>query len=239
MPDDVVLRLIEKDVMRTFPGHVRLQTPEMLSKLERVLCALACNNPNIGYTQGMNRLAAFALLVLGEEEAFWVTDVLLNEILPPQLFSDSLQDAHAAAYTMERLLGNGALSRHLRSMDLPLSMIFTEWFMCLGTSLWPSELVLRIWDAVFLHGFGVMFDVCMHTIESAQARIKAAAGKPRQLYELLISLPREWADPDAVLGRLGTKRSVAAAGMAYMPIARKEVAQLAATASEGAFAGGS
>jgi len=228
MPEDSVLRLVEKDVLRTFPGHEQLQRPKELQKLERVLCALACNNPHIGYTQGMNRLAAFALLVLPEEEAFWVTDVLVNEILPPQLLSDSLQDAHAAAYTMECLLGSGSLVRHLRSMDLPLSMVFTEWFMCLGTSLWPSEVVFRIWDAVFLHGFGVMFDVCLHMLRRAAPRIAALAGKPRQLYELVAALPKEWAPPQDALGLLGDKRSVAAAGVAFMAIARKEVARMSA-----------
>ena len=230
VPSDDVLRLIEKDVMRTFPGHSRLQRPAELRKLERVLCALACNNSRIGYTQGMNRLAAFSLLVLSEEEAFWVTDTLVNEILPPLLLSDSLQDAHAASHTLECLLGNGALSRHLHSMDLPLSMMFTEWFMCLGTSLWPSELVFRVWDAVFLHGFGVMFDVCVHMLRCAAPRIAQLAGRPRQLYELLVSLPREWRDPRDILGALGSKRSVAAAGVAFMSVARKEVARMGAEA---------
>jgi hypothetical protein len=174
----------------------------------------------------MNRLAALVLLVLDEERAFWVVDTMINELLPPLMFAESLQDAHAASYTLECLLGQGRLADALRAMGLPLSMVFTEWFMCLGTSLWPSEIVFRVWDAMFLDGFGVMFDVCLNMLRRAEDDFVALKRQPQALYKAVTELAQEWYDPNSVLGALGSRRSVAAAGVAFMPSARAAVEAL-------------
>ncbi len=56
--------------------------------LQRVLTAYALRNTSIGYVQGMNYLAAFLLLVTGDEtETFWLFATLLEDILTQCVFA--------------------------------------------------------------------------------------------------------------------------------------------------------
>ena len=43
--------------------------------------------------QGLNRLAAIALLFLNEEDAFWCLVAIVDEVLPPDYFSKTLKAA--------------------------------------------------------------------------------------------------------------------------------------------------
>lgn len=59
-------------------------------KLRRVLRAYSWRNPNIGYCQGLNRLAAIALLFLDEEDAFWCLVSIVEHTLPGDYYDKSL-----------------------------------------------------------------------------------------------------------------------------------------------------
>ena len=65
--EEKVARQIELDLPRTFPEHAQFASAEGRAALRRVLLAHARRNPAIGYTQSMNFLAAFLLIVLPEE----------------------------------------------------------------------------------------------------------------------------------------------------------------------------
>lgn len=45
--------------------------------------------------QGLNRLAAIALLFLNEEDAFWCLVAIVDHILPAEYFSSTLMAAQA------------------------------------------------------------------------------------------------------------------------------------------------
>ena len=66
---------VRADLDRTFPEHANFRPGEQgYASLRRVLEAYALYNPDIGYLQSMNFIAAFLLLVFGyddEEAAFW------------------------------------------------------------------------------------------------------------------------------------------------------------------------
>lgn len=227
-PRDDVVRLIEKDVPRTWPGHPLFETPAGLAALERVLLALAANNPAIGYTQGLNMLAGFALTVMEEEQAFWLVDTLVNEVLPPFVFADALQDTHAAVHVLEQVLSSRApaLHRHLLGMQIPLSMVFSGWIMPLLTTSLPSALAFRVWDTLFLHGWWSIFDVCVNLVCSAEREIAALQGSPAEMYQLLSSLPSRWHEPSALLANVGSRRSLARVAQAVFADARQAIKAL-------------
>ena len=77
---------IEKDLDRTFPGHPLLESERGQAALRRILHATSVHNPDSGYCQGMNFIAGVLSFVLDEEEAFWVFDIILNELLPEGFF---------------------------------------------------------------------------------------------------------------------------------------------------------
>jgi|EP00966_Prymnesium_polylepis_P246839 hypothetical protein len=63
-----VVEQVEKDLRRTEAGT----EGEKLNALRRVLCAFASFNPDVGYVQGMNFIAAGLLATLSEECSFWM-----------------------------------------------------------------------------------------------------------------------------------------------------------------------
>ena len=44
--------------------------------------------------QGLNRIAAIALLLLDEEDAFWCLTAVIHSLLPPNYFACGMQGAH-------------------------------------------------------------------------------------------------------------------------------------------------
>ena len=100
---------IEKDVHRTF-GSVRgLRVPqqEALQSLRNVLLAFAEHNPQVGYCQSMNFLAAVLLLVVDEESAFWCLTAIVERLMP----------GHFSACMAMALVDQGVFSDFLARVD--------------------------------------------------------------------------------------------------------------------------
>ena len=91
---DVERSHIRKDIRRSRPDFFCTYAPENLdltfhvAKLERVLCAWAVYDVEIGYVQAMNLLGSTLLMLLegDEESAFWVLVTLLRQ-LPHEFYS--------------------------------------------------------------------------------------------------------------------------------------------------------
>lgn len=123
---------VELDVRRTFPEHNRL-TPEFVERMRRVLLAYAKRNPEVGYCQGMNFVAASILLFLeAEEDAFWLLSYVVEEVLPDHYVQSMIGhtvDRQVAEQLVELHLP--ALSNHLRELSLSMPFVTTHWFLCL------------------------------------------------------------------------------------------------------------
>ncbi|KAA3454072.1 gtpase-activating protein [Gossypium australe] len=68
----------KQDLPRTFPGHPALDD-DGRNALRRLLTAYARHNPSVGYCQAMNFFAAFLLLLMPEENAFWTLKGIIDE----------------------------------------------------------------------------------------------------------------------------------------------------------------
>ena len=143
-----------------------------LEPLRRVLLALAHAVPDVGYTQGMNFVCGWCLLVLDNDEglgsldkdtekraveecAFWLMRALLEDVLPgyfdPGLAAlrfdlDALDDDFAAVAPD----AHAALERHGCSVRC-----FTpRWLLCVMVGTAPAAATLRVWDALLLDAPG-------------------------------------------------------------------------------------
>nr|XP_033478305.1 TBC1 domain family member 2A isoform X2 [Epinephelus lanceolatus] len=86
-------RQIQLDLHRTLTTNQHFSSPSSpaLQQLRRVLLAFSWQNPAIGYCQGLNRVAAIALLVLqSEEEAFWCLVAVVEAIMPQDYYTKNL-----------------------------------------------------------------------------------------------------------------------------------------------------
>ena len=70
---DASLRQIDVDLARTLPTNIHFNTmdSDKMGQLKRVLYAFRFHNKSVEYCQGLNRIAAVALLYLREDDAFW------------------------------------------------------------------------------------------------------------------------------------------------------------------------
>lgn len=170
------------DVPRTFPGNGWIQGCRGQTLLKRVLSAFAAHCPEVGYCQGMNYVAGLLLLVLGydDEATFWVLASLIDAdeagILYRDMYSRDLSGTHVEMRSLRALLDAKlpTLGAHLTSISCDVSLLSTDWFLCLFSTALPAETTCRVWDALFCEGPKVLFRVALALLRHAEAALLAA-----------------------------------------------------------------
>ncbi|XP_059282448.1 uncharacterized protein LOC132036197 [Lycium ferocissimum] len=168
---------IDHDLPRTFPGHPWLDTPDGHSALRRVLVAYSFRDSDVGYCQGLNYVAALLLLVMKtEEDAFWMLAVLLENVLVSDCYTNNLSGCHVEQRVFKDLLTKKCprLAAHLDSLEFDVSLVCTEWFLCLFSKSLPSETTLRVWDVLFYEGAKVLFHVALAIFKMNEEKLLVA-----------------------------------------------------------------
>lgn len=145
---------IELDIERTWPGHERMDA-NARAALRRVLIALARAEPDVGYCQGLNEVAAALLLFApNEESAFGMLLHLLRTVLPPAWYSRTLAGSIAEARVLGALIAKHepVVGARMAALRVEPSLFCTPWFLCLFIDCLPFGAALRVWDCVLLAG---------------------------------------------------------------------------------------
>ncbi|TEA10960.1 hypothetical protein DBR06_SOUSAS7810099 [Sousa chinensis] len=155
-------RQIELDLNRTFPSNKHFTCPasSFPDRLRRVLLAFSWQNPAIGYCQGLNRLAAIALLVLDEEEsAFWCLVAIVETIMPADYYSKTLLASQVDQRVLQDLLLEKLpkLMAHLGQHRVDLSFVTFNWLLVVFADSLISNILLQVWDAFLYEGTKVVF----------------------------------------------------------------------------------
>ncbi|NXF88923.1 TBD2A protein, partial [Eubucco bourcierii] len=155
-------RQIELDLPRTLTTNKRFSSPtsQLIPKLRRVLLAFSWRNPAIGYCQGLNRLAAVALLVLEDEEtAFWCLVHIVENLMPADYYTDTLITSQVDQRVFKDLLSEKLphLMAHFEQYQIDVSLITFSWFLVAFVDSLVSEVLLRVWDAFLYEGSKVIF----------------------------------------------------------------------------------
>ncbi|XP_053559207.1 TBC1 domain family member 2A [Bombina bombina] len=153
---------IELDLHRTLTNnkHFSCPTSDFIQKLRRVLLAFSWQNPTIGYCQGLNRLAALALLVLEEEaSAFYCLVDIVENIMPAEYYSNNLAGSQVDQRVFKDFLSEKLprLTAHFQQYKIDLSMITFNWFLVVFVDSLVSDILLRVWDAFLFEGTKVIF----------------------------------------------------------------------------------
>ncbi|KAL0219212.1 hypothetical protein P9112_004865 [Eukaryota sp. TZLM1-RC] len=168
---------IDLDLDRTFPEHESFQTDVYRVRLRRVLTSFAYKDRDIGYVQSLNYLVGMLLLVMEEEQAFWVLVAVIEDYLPREYFSSNLlsvmTDQRVLSSLCQSKLGSEFMD-HLANCGCPLDLITTDWFMCLFTKTLTSHCVFRIWDAFFYEGSKIIFRFALAILKLSKQRILEA-----------------------------------------------------------------
>ncbi|XP_071955359.1 TBC1 domain family member 2B-like [Antedon mediterranea] len=155
------VKQIELDLLRTLPNnqHYLNLDSDGIPKLRKVLLAYSVHNPMIGYCQGLNRLAAIALLYLNEEDAFWCMIAIIEYIMPPDYYSKTLIGSQTDQRVFKELLSEKIprLNAHLDRENVDLSLVTFNWFITIFCDNIPAETMLRVWDTFLFEGNKVLF----------------------------------------------------------------------------------
>ncbi|XP_023131803.2 TBC1 domain family member 2A [Amphiprion ocellaris] len=155
-------RQIQLDLHRTLTTNQHFSSPSSpaLQQLRRILLAFSWQNPAIGYCQGLNRLAAIALLVLqSEEDAFWCLVTVVEAIMPQDYYTKNLVASQADQRVLKDFMAEKLprLTAHFEDHSIDVSLITFNWFLVVFVESLPSDILLPLWDAFLYEGTKVIF----------------------------------------------------------------------------------
>lgn len=163
---------IELDLLRTLPNNKYFESIDSPGtvRLRRVLTAYSAHNPQVGYCQGMNRLAAVALLVLPEEEAFWCLVAIVDKIMPIGYYNDLWLAQVDSNVVMEFVaIKMSSLNEHFKKEGIELSLF--AWFLTIFVDGTPPALFLRLWDCFLYEGDKIMFRVALALLKMYETEL--------------------------------------------------------------------
>ncbi|KAM9068836.1 TBC1 domain family member 2B [Sarcophilus harrisii] len=152
---------IELDLLRTLPNnkHYSSPTSEGIQKLRNVLLAFSWRNPDIGYCQGLNRLAAVALLYLDQEDAFWCLVTIVEVFMPRDYYTKTLLGSQVDQRVFKDLMSEKLprLHAHFEQYKVDYTLITFNWFLVIFVDSVVSDILFKIWDSFLYEGPKVIF----------------------------------------------------------------------------------
>ncbi|KAG7521945.1 hypothetical protein JOB18_010234 [Solea senegalensis] len=152
---------IELDLLRTLPNNKHYASPSAggIQKLRNVLMAFSWRNPDIGYCQGLNRLAAIALLYLDQEDAFWTLVAIVEVFMPRDYYTKTLLGSQVDQRVFKDLMCEKLprLHAHFEQYKVDFSLITFNWFLVVFVDSVVSDILFKIWDAFLFEGPKIIF----------------------------------------------------------------------------------
>ncbi|KAJ5469152.1 hypothetical protein N7475_006904 [Penicillium sp. IBT 31633x] len=149
--DPSVVAQIDMDIRRTLTDNVFFRKGPGVGKLKEVLLAYSRRNPEVGYCQGMNLIAASLLLIMPTaEDAFWILTSMIEIILPPHYYDHGLLASRADQVVLRQYISEllPRLSAHLEELGIELEALTFQWFLSVFTDCLSAEALYRVWDVV-------------------------------------------------------------------------------------------
>ncbi|CAI2384326.1 unnamed protein product [Moneuplotes crassus] len=201
MPD-IYEQQILLDLDRTFSDIPEFCKENSQNKriLLNILLSYTKRNPQIGYCQGMNYLAATLLRVFDDEElAFWGLCNLCESILPLDYYSHMIEvlvDQKVFVHLLQELMPT--LYEHLQNLGLDVALVLFQWFICLFASQFNQQVTEAIWDLIFLEGSVAVFRSSLAILSIMEEDILDAS-EFSEIYPILNTKPFEVINEPSVL----------------------------------------
>lgn len=160
--NSIAIEEIEKDLNRSLPEYPAYQNEEGIGRLRRVLTVYSWKNPDVGYCQAMNIVAAALLIYMSEEQAFWCLSLVCDSMLPgyySKTMYGTLLDQRVFEELVKRTMP--ILSDHIIKNDIQLSVVSLPWFLSLFINSMPLVYSFRIMDIFFMEGPKTLFQVAL------------------------------------------------------------------------------
>ncbi|VDL83405.1 unnamed protein product [Nippostrongylus brasiliensis] len=184
---DTSVKQIDLDLIRTLSANKMFSDPdsEKVKQLRRVLYAYRNHDPVIGYCQGLNRIAAVALLYLDEEDAFWFL-VTFTELQPPNYYASNLI---------------GAVADQKVSVFMDLSLFALSWFLTCFVDVMPHHIYLPIFDDFLYEGNKSLFRFALAILKMCETAVLQS--KTVSMVHACLSRPRQFITDYRSLAQVG------------------------------------
>jgi len=164
--------------MRSFNNMLEL-THENLGN---VLKTYALTNPKLNYCQGMNFLAGFLFLCMGNQEylAFGALREVVDRYAMTHLFNKELPMLKLMFYQLDRLICIHLpdLHNHFKDESINSSFFSSSFFITLYTSIMQAQRtnkhawkLQRVWDHFLVHGYKVLFKASLLILKTYEEEL--------------------------------------------------------------------
>ncbi|KAG0221110.1 TBC1 domain member 8B [Mortierella sp. GBA43] len=197
-----VITEIEKDVVRSMPGHPAYKSAIGQGALRRVLYSYSWRNPSIGYAQSMNIVASVLLLHLKEEDAFWLLATVCEQLLP-DYYSKTLLGVQVDQRVFSHLVGISlpSIASHFEDIDVDQATITIPWFLCLFQSAFPAPVSVRVLDCFFYEGPRFLFMLGLAILKSCQFQLLRCKNDEGVVFTMQAFFRRFKEDPPVVVSK--------------------------------------
>lgn len=178
---------IKKDLHRQFPYHEMFISQEGVGQKELclVLKCYSILNPSVGYCQAQAPLAAFLLMHMPAEQAFWCLVSICDKYLAGY-YSQGMEAVQLDGDILFGLLKkvSPSVHKHIKNQKMEPILYMTEWFLCVFTRSLPWSTVLRLWDMFLCEGVKVIFKAALVIMKYSLDR-RSILKKCPTMYETL------------------------------------------------------
>ena len=120
----------------------------------------------------MNFVAGTLLLVLREDDAFWVLSCIIEDEVEGY-YTKHMTALRIDLRTLEKVIvaTHPRISAHLQTLGLPLELAAMRWLLSLYTSVFNQAMVIEILDEFFTAGRKVLFQVAVGFLTHVQDQL--------------------------------------------------------------------
>ena len=169
---------IKKDLHRTFPSCLIMNSERIRAKLKNVLRAFSNYEPKIKYFQGMNFIVGFFLFHCDEHVAFWLFVALFEEYNYRDIFVENFRGLNYHVSRVKSILKNYAPKLYDQLTNINFEIFMIEWLYSLFSNLIPLELQMSFYKGFFCQGWKFFYKMCISIITSAKGTFKG----PEEVY---------------------------------------------------------
>ena len=181
---------IELDLRRTFPSNEYFASTRGVDELRKLLLAFVTWSP-VGYCQSLNFVAGMLLLVLDSPQAALWALVCIVENKLPGYYSEGMPLFQADSAVLGVLLETHLphLAALLESGGFALSLVTSQWFLCLYINSLPLPYTLHVWDAFMYHGPPFLFQVALQLFALHRQDLQDSEASFEVMYHIMTTLP--------------------------------------------------
>ena len=169
---------IQKDLYRTLKSNET--NKERINSLYRLLRAMANIDKDLGYAQGMNFLVSFLLNISNRNEidVFYLLMTIFSYTFSKKYGMRAFfVDGFPLLYTCTNIFDSKLniflpeLHKHIKKINVtPFSWI-SFWMQQIYTIVFPTEILLRIWDYFFIYGINFLISLGISLLDYFQEQL--------------------------------------------------------------------